>query len=85
VSPGVLVTWAVVGLITGCLAHLIVRSGGYGPTADVLLGLAGSAAGGAICQALEIPQEAERFAMVAVVFAGASSLIAAQRMWCRGA
>ena len=84
-NPGVLLTWVLVGLITGGLAHLIIRSGGYGQAADILLGLAGSAAGGAIFQALEIPQEAERFEMVAVAFAGAISLIVAQRMWYRGA
>ena len=43
-----LVTWALAGLIAGCLGRLVLRMGGYGLIADLLLGVAGAIVGDAI-------------------------------------
>lgn len=41
-----ILAWTVVGLITGWLASLVVRGGGYGPIGDMVLGILGAVIGG---------------------------------------
>ncbi len=47
-----LVTWLFVGLVAGGLAGFLIRPGGYGWRADLLLGLGGSLVGTVIFHAL---------------------------------
>jgi uncharacterized membrane protein YeaQ/YmgE (transglycosylase-associated protein family) len=73
--------WVPVGLITGGLAGLVMRTGGYGLIADLTLGLAGSLIGGLLFLAFETSLEVG-WPMVCVgMFVGAASVIAGQRWW----
>jgi len=76
-----LVTWLFVGLAAGGLAGFLIRPGGYGWRADLLLGLGGSLVGTVIFQALALTPEAGRLGMALVAFAGAASVIVGQRWW----
>jgi uncharacterized membrane protein YeaQ/YmgE (transglycosylase-associated protein family) len=80
-----LATWALVGLIAGCLARFVLKVGGYGLIADLLLGLAGSIVGGSIFHAFVLVPDGGGAALLSIAFAGAASMIVAQRLWCRGA
>jgi uncharacterized membrane protein YeaQ/YmgE (transglycosylase-associated protein family) len=70
----------VVGLVAGWLAQFVMKGGGYGLMGDVLLGIGGSIVGGWLFYVLGIAPGSGWFAMVAVAFVGAVSLIFAQRM-----
>jgi uncharacterized membrane protein YeaQ/YmgE (transglycosylase-associated protein family) len=70
----------VVGLVGGWLAQFFMKDGGYGLMGDVLLGVGGSFVGGWLFYMLGIAPGSGWFAMVAVAFVGAVSLIFAQRM-----
>ena len=71
--------WAVVGLVTGGLAGVVVKDGGYGLIGDLVLGLVGSIVGGWFFWAMEFSPGAGLFALVVVAFIGAASVIVAQR------
>ena len=43
-----IVTWLLIGLVAGVLAHMVVRGSGSGLVSDVLVGLAGAVIGGFI-------------------------------------
>ncbi len=68
-------TSILVGLITGWVAGIVMKDGGYGLLGDINLGLGGSMLGSLMFQ---VP-EAEWFAMIVVGSAGAASVIFAQR------
>jgi uncharacterized membrane protein YeaQ/YmgE (transglycosylase-associated protein family) len=76
-----LVTWLFVGLAAGGLAGFLIRPGGYGWRADLLLGLGGSLVGTVIFHALALTPEAGWPGMALVAFAGAASVIVGQRWW----
>jgi uncharacterized membrane protein YeaQ/YmgE (transglycosylase-associated protein family) len=76
-----LVIWVFVGLTAGGLAGVLIRAGGYGWRADLLLGLAGSLVGMVIFHALALSPEAGWLGMALVAFAGAASVIVGQRWW----
>ncbi len=76
-----LVTWLLVGLVAGGLAGFLIRPGGYGWRADLLLGLGGSLVGTVIFHALALTPEAGWLGMALVAFAGAASVIFGQRWW----
>ncbi len=44
--PGGLISWILVGLISGWLAGLMMKGGGYGMFGDILVGLVGALVGG---------------------------------------
>jgi uncharacterized membrane protein YeaQ/YmgE (transglycosylase-associated protein family) len=44
--PGGLIAWAVVGLIAGWLAGMVMKGGGYGVIGDIIVGLIGALVGG---------------------------------------
>lgn len=44
--PGGLIAWVLVGLISGWLAGMVMKGGGYGILGDILVGLVGSLVGG---------------------------------------
>jgi len=76
-----LVTWLFVGLVAGGLAGFLIRPGGYGWRADLLLGLGGSLVGTVIFHALALTPETGWLGMALVAFAGAASVIVGQRWW----
>jgi uncharacterized membrane protein YeaQ/YmgE (transglycosylase-associated protein family) len=74
-------TVVLVGLVAGYLADLVMKGRGYGMTGDVLLGVGGSLAGGALFNAFAIAPGRDWLPMVATAFAGALVLIVVQRMF----
>jgi uncharacterized membrane protein YeaQ/YmgE (transglycosylase-associated protein family) len=76
-----LMTWVFAGLVTGGLAGFLIRPGGYGWRADLLLGLAGSLVGTVVFHALAFTPEAGWLGMALVASAGAASVIVGQRWW----
>ncbi|MGH9365160.1 MAG: hypothetical protein ACRD1B_07865 [Thermoanaerobaculia bacterium] len=77
----IVATWVLVGLMAGGMAGFLLKPGGYGLRADLLLGLAGSLVGIGIFQALAMSSEAGWFVMAVVAFAGAASMLVGQRWW----
>ncbi len=41
-----ILAWIIVGLISGCLAGLVMKGGGYGVLGDIILGIVGALVGG---------------------------------------
>jgi uncharacterized membrane protein YeaQ/YmgE (transglycosylase-associated protein family) len=72
-------TSVLVGLLAGWLAGRIMRDGGYGLKEDMILGLAGSTAGGWIFRTMGVSPEAGVAVMVVVAFIGAALVIVGQR------
>lgn len=72
-------TWVVVGLLTGWLAGMAMKDGGYGRLWDLILGLVGSSTASGIVWALGVAPEAGNFTTAVVAFAGAAMVIVAQR------
>ena len=75
------VIWVPMGLVAGGLAGLVMRTGGYGLIADLVLGLAGSLIGGLLFLAFETSPEAGWPTVCVGTFVGAASVIAGQRWW----
>jgi uncharacterized membrane protein YeaQ/YmgE (transglycosylase-associated protein family) len=73
------VMWVVVGLMAGWLARIAMKSGGYGLTRDISLGVVGSIVGSVIFRGLEISPGAGMFELVVVAFVGAAVAIVVQR------
>ena len=69
-----------IGLLAGWLADVVMKGGGYGVIADVLLGVGGSIAGAWVFRALGFARNDGWMAIVGAAFAGAVVLIYAQRM-----
>jgi uncharacterized membrane protein YeaQ/YmgE (transglycosylase-associated protein family) len=44
--PGGLIAWILVGLVSGWLAGVVMKGGGYGMLGDLVVGLVGSLVGG---------------------------------------
>lgn len=74
-------TVVLVGLTAGYLADLVMKRRGYGMTGDVMLGIGGSLAGGALFNVLAIAPGREWMPMIAAAFGGAVVLLVAQRMF----
>ena len=49
-----LIAWIIVGLIAGWLAGLVMKGGGYGVLADIVLGILGGVVGGWVFGLLHI-------------------------------
>jgi uncharacterized membrane protein YeaQ/YmgE (transglycosylase-associated protein family) len=77
-SPGGVISWIVVGLISGWLAGLMMSGGGYGIVADTLLGLVGALIGGFV-SGFFITGDAGFWGSIVVAFIGACILIAIAR------
>jgi uncharacterized membrane protein YeaQ/YmgE (transglycosylase-associated protein family) len=75
----IFVMWVVVGLVAGWLAGFVVKRGGYGLRADIILGLVGGIVGTWIWWALRVTAEAGIAALTIVAIVGAFSLIVVQR------
>ena len=76
-------TVVLVGLCAGYLADLIMKARGYGVTGDLLLGVGGSLAGGALFNVFAIDPGREWIPTVASAFVGAVLLIVGQRIFLR--
>ena len=76
----IVAAWALAGLMAGGLAGSLIKPGGYGLLADLLLGLAGSLVG-TIFHVVATSPEASWLVMPIVPFVGAASMILAQRWW----
>ena len=74
-------TVVLVGLVAGYLADLVMKGRGYGMTGDVLLGVGGSLAGGALFNVFAMTPGREWLPVVATAFVGAVVLIVGQRMF----
>ena len=73
------VMWVLVGLLAGGVAGFVMRRGGHGLRADVVLGLVGSLTAGAIFWVLGTSPETGIVAVTIVAFGGAAILIVVQR------
>lgn len=75
----VVMTWIVIGLATGWTARGLVRDGGYGLGADLLLGIAGSSAGSVALWAFSAAPDAGPLVMAMAALVGATTTLVAQR------
>jgi uncharacterized membrane protein YeaQ/YmgE (transglycosylase-associated protein family) len=73
------VVWVLVGLLAGGLAGFVMKGGGYGLRADIVLGLIGSLLGSAILWAMWTSPETGMVAVAIAAFGGAATLIVGQR------
>ena len=76
---GMFLSWAVVGLLVGWLAGLVLKGGGYGLFGDLVLGLAGGVVGGWIFYALGVSPAGGLLPATFIAFVGAALVIVAQR------
>jgi uncharacterized membrane protein YeaQ/YmgE (transglycosylase-associated protein family) len=70
-----IIAWIVVGLIAGWLAGQLMKGGGYGTVADIILGLLGGVLGGWIFQKLGISAGGGMIGSIIVAFVGAVILV----------
>lgn len=71
--------WIIVGLIAGWLAGVVMRGGGYGILADIILGILGGILGGWIFSMLGIGTGAGLIGGIIVAFIGAVILVSITR------
>lgn len=74
-TPGGVIAWLCVGLISGWLAGLFMRGGGYGMIGDIVLGLIGAFVGGLIFSVF-VQGQAGLIGSIFVAFVGGCILIA---------
>lgn len=72
--------WIVVGLIAGWLAGVVMKGGGFGVLADIVLGIVGGIVGGWLFGALGIFPGGGLVGSIIVAFVGAVVLVAITRM-----
>jgi uncharacterized membrane protein YeaQ/YmgE (transglycosylase-associated protein family) len=75
-----LLYWVVVGLIAGWLAGVVMKGGGYGVLADIVLGILGAVLGGWIFTRLGISAGGGLVGGIVVAFVGAVVLVAIARV-----
>ena len=79
---GMFVSWVVVGVLGGWVAGFVMKGGGYGLIGDMVLGLAGSFAGGWIFRALSVSAGGGIVPTEVVALVGAVIVVVAQRkLW----
>ena len=74
-----LIYWIIVGLIAGWLAGVVMKGGGYGVLADIVLGILGAVLGGWIFSMLGVGVGAGLVGGIIVAFVGAVVLVAITR------
>jgi uncharacterized membrane protein YeaQ/YmgE (transglycosylase-associated protein family) len=72
--------WIIVGLIAGWLAGQVMRGGGYGVFADIILGILGGIVGGWVFGMLGIWPGGGLIGSIIVAFVGAVILVAITRV-----
>ena len=77
-EPGGIIAWLVVGLISGWLAGVVMKGGGYGIVLDIVLGLVGAFVGGLVFSFFVVGATGF-WGSIAVAFVGACILIAIVR------
>jgi uncharacterized membrane protein YeaQ/YmgE (transglycosylase-associated protein family) len=77
-SPGGIIAWLVVGLISGWLAGVVMKGSGYGIILDIVLGLVGAFIGGFLF-GFFVEGDAGFWGSIGVSFIGACILIAISR------
>jgi uncharacterized membrane protein YeaQ/YmgE (transglycosylase-associated protein family) len=77
-SPGGVISWLVIGLISGWLAGSFMKGGGFGIVGDILVGLVGSFLGG-ILFGFFVEGSAGFWGSIVVAFVGACALLAIVR------
>ena len=75
-----LLYWIIVGLIAGWLAGQVMRGGGYGVLADIILGILGGIVGGWVFGMLGVWPTAGLLGSIIVAFIGAVILVAITRV-----
>jgi uncharacterized membrane protein YeaQ/YmgE (transglycosylase-associated protein family) len=75
-----LLYWLIVGLIAGWLAGVVMKGGGYGMLADIILGILGGVLGGWIFTKLGIAAGGGLIGGIIVAFIGAVVLVAITRV-----
>ena len=75
-----ILAWIVVGLIAGWLAGQLMKGGGYGMIADIILGLVGGLLGGWIFGKLGISAGSGMIGSIIVAFIGAVILVVITRL-----
>ena len=73
------IAWIVVGLIAGWLAGQVMKGGGYGTIADIVLGLLGGVLGGWVFGLLGIGSGSSMLGSIIVAFVGAVILVSITR------
>ncbi len=76
--PGGLIAWILVGLISGWLAGLMMKGGGFGLLGDIVVGLIGSLVGGFL-MSFFVQGVAGFWGSIFVAFLGACVFIAISR------
>jgi uncharacterized membrane protein YeaQ/YmgE (transglycosylase-associated protein family) len=77
---GGLIWWIVVGLIAGFLAGQLMKGGGYGVLADIILGLLGAVLGGWLFGMIGVGAGNGMIGSIIVAFIGAVILIGLTRL-----
>jgi uncharacterized membrane protein YeaQ/YmgE (transglycosylase-associated protein family) len=75
-----ILAWIVVGLIAGWLAGQVMKGGGYGMIADIILGLLGGVLGGWIFEKLGVSTGGGMVGSIIVAFIGAVILVGITRV-----
>lgn len=73
-SPGGIIAWSVVGLISGLFAARVMKGGGYGMVGDMIVGLIGAVIGG-LAFGLIVTGEAGFWGSIVVAILGACIFI----------
>lgn len=77
-NPGGIIAWVVIGLVAGWLAGVVMKGGGYGVIADVIVGLIGALIGGFVFGFL-VHGDVGFWGSMVVAFIGACILVAIVR------
>lgn len=84
-DPGSLISWILVGLISGAIAARVVAGRGFGCIADIVVGVAGAIIGGFLLSALFGATGTVGFlGSIVVAFLGAALLLAFLKMLSGG-
>jgi uncharacterized membrane protein YeaQ/YmgE (transglycosylase-associated protein family) len=75
-----LLYWLIVGLIAGWLTGVVMRGGGYGVLADIILGILGGVLGGWIFSRLGVSAGGGLVGGIVVAFIGAVVLVGITRV-----
>jgi uncharacterized membrane protein YeaQ/YmgE (transglycosylase-associated protein family) len=82
-DPMGLLLWAVVGIVAGWLAGVVMKGGGYGIIGDLIVGLIGALVGGLLFSIFGVGFGG-LLGSILVAFVGACLLIAVVRFVSRG-
>jgi uncharacterized membrane protein YeaQ/YmgE (transglycosylase-associated protein family) len=78
-AGGGIIWWIVVGLIAGWLAGQVMKGGGYGVLADIMLGILGGILGGWLFSKMGIGASST-IGSIVVAFSGAVILVGITRL-----